>query len=37
MGSACFSRMHLDLIPTERSRDEEVTRLLGLGVRLIDD
>ena len=31
------NRMHLDLRPTERSRDEEVTRLLGIGASLVDD
>ncbi|MDQ3505368.1 MAG: VOC family protein [Actinomycetota bacterium] len=31
------NRMHLDLRPTDRTRDEEVTRLLHLGATLIDD
>ncbi len=31
------NRMHLDLRPTDRTRDEEVTRLLDLGATLIDD
>ncbi|HEY5362310.1 MAG TPA: VOC family protein [Streptosporangiaceae bacterium] len=31
------NRMHLDLMPTARSRDEEVTRLLGIGASLVDD
>jgi predicted enzyme related to lactoylglutathione lyase len=29
--------VHLDLQPTIRSRDEEVTRLLGIGASLVDD
>lgn len=36
-GKAVKNRMHLDLIPTERTRDEEVTRLLGIGASLVDD
>lgn len=31
------NRMHLDLRPTDRTRDEEVTRLLDVGATLIDD
>jgi predicted enzyme related to lactoylglutathione lyase len=31
------NRMHLDLLPTNRSRDEEVERLLGLGATLVED
>jgi catechol 2,3-dioxygenase-like lactoylglutathione lyase family enzyme len=31
------NRVHLDLVPTDRSRDEEVERLLGLGAELVDD
>ncbi len=31
------NRVHLDLQPEDRTRDEEVTRLLGLGARLVDD
>ncbi|MFE1212893.1 VOC family protein [Streptomyces albidoflavus] len=31
------NRVHLDLQPEDRTRDEEVTRLLGLGARLADD
>jgi predicted enzyme related to lactoylglutathione lyase len=29
--------MHLDLLPTSRSRDEEVERLLGIGATLVED
>lgn len=36
-GKTVKNRMHLDLIPTERTRDEEVTRLLGIGASLLDD
>ena len=31
------NRVHLDLWPTERTRDEEVTRLLGIGATLFED
>lgn len=31
------NRVHLDLRPTDRTRDEEVVRLLGIGASLIDD
>lgn len=36
-GKTVKNRMHLDLTPTERTRDEEVARLLGLGATLVDD
>lgn len=36
-GKAVKNRMHLDLTPTARSRDEEVARLLGIGASLADD
>ncbi|MFF0292255.1 VOC family protein [Kitasatospora sp. NPDC004615] len=31
------NRLHFDLQPQDRTRDEEVTRLLGLGATLVDD
>jgi len=31
------NRLHLDLRPTDRTRDDEVTRLLALGASLVDD
>jgi uncharacterized protein (TIGR03086 family) len=31
------NRLHLDLVPLDRRRDEEVDRLLGLGARVVDD
>lgn len=31
------NRLHLDLRPLDRTRDEEVTRLLGLGASLVAD
>lgn len=34
---AVKNRLHLDLRPTDRTRDEEVARLLDLGASLIDD
>jgi hypothetical protein len=36
-GKTVKNRMHLDLMPVERSRDEEVARLLGLGARIVED
>jgi hypothetical protein len=34
---AVKNRIHFDLEPTDRSRDEEVDRLLGLGATLVAD
>jgi catechol 2,3-dioxygenase-like lactoylglutathione lyase family enzyme len=34
---AVKNRVHLDLTPIERTRDEEVARLVGLGASLVDD
>ncbi|MFF7448090.1 MULTISPECIES: VOC family protein [unclassified Streptomyces] len=31
------NRVHLDLQPQDRTRDEEVERLIGLGAALLDD
>jgi predicted enzyme related to lactoylglutathione lyase len=31
------NRMHVDVKPTDRTRDEEVTRLLNAGARLVSD
>ena len=31
------NRLHLDLVPTDRSREEEVERLLGLGATQVAD
>ena len=31
------NRMHMCLRPTDRSRDEEIERVLGLGATLVDD
>jgi hypothetical protein len=36
-GKTVKNRVHLDLQPTDRGRDEEVERLLGLGARLHSD
>ena len=36
-GKVVKIRMHLDLLPTARSRDEEVARLLGIGATLVED
>lgn len=34
---AVKNRMHLDLQPQDRTRDEEVDRILGIGATLVDD
>ena len=34
---AVKNRVHLDLQPQDRGRDEEVTRLLALGARIVGD
>lgn len=31
------NRMHVDLQPVDRTRDEEVERLVGLGATLVED
>ena len=31
------NRVHLDLVPTDRTRDEEIERVLALGARPVDD
>jgi len=36
-GKVVKNRVHLDLWPTERTRDEEVTRLVGIGATLFED
>ncbi|MFG2046419.1 VOC family protein [Micromonospora sp. NPDC048935] len=36
-GRTVKNRLHLDLQPADRTRDEEVTRLLGIGATLVDD
>ena len=36
-GKAVKNRLHLDLCPTDGTRDEEVRRVLDLGATLVDD
>ncbi len=36
-GKVVKNRVHLDIGPLERTRDEEVERLTGLGGRVLDD
>ena len=31
------NRMHLDIVPTDRTRDEEVSRLVELGATVVED
>jgi predicted enzyme related to lactoylglutathione lyase len=36
-GKTVKNRVHLDVVPTDRTQDEEITRLTGLGARIISD
>ena len=36
-GKTVKNRLHLDLVPVEGTRDQELERLLGLGARVVDD
>jgi hypothetical protein len=36
-GKTVKNRVHLDLQPQQRTRDEEVDRLVGIGAKLVDD
>ena len=36
-GKTVKNRLHLDVNPTDRSQDEEITRLIGLGATVIYD
>ncbi|GIH11070.1 glyoxalase [Rhizocola hellebori] len=36
-GKAAKNRLHLDLMPVDRTRDEEVERLLGIGATVVGD
>ncbi|RSS70347.1 VOC family protein [Streptomyces sp. WAC06614] len=36
-GKTVKNRVHLDIQPANRTRDEEVERLTGLGARIVDD
>jgi predicted enzyme related to lactoylglutathione lyase len=36
-GKSVKNRLHLDVMPTDRTRDEEVQRLLGVGATLYED
>lgn len=36
-GKSVKNRIHLDLVPTDRTRDDEVERLLALGATTVDD
>ncbi len=36
-GKSAKNRLHLDLAPTDRTRDEELERVLGLGARIVED
>jgi hypothetical protein len=36
-GKIVKNRLHLDIIPTDRTQDEEITRLTGLGATVVSD
>jgi hypothetical protein len=36
-GKTTKNRMHLDVMPADRTQDEEITRLTGLGARIVSD
>jgi predicted enzyme related to lactoylglutathione lyase len=36
-GKSVKNRLHLDLMPVDRTRDEEVERLLGIGASVVGD
>ncbi len=36
-GKTAKNRMHVDLLPTDRTRDEEVERLVALGATRVED
>lgn len=36
-GKTIKNRVHLDVVPTDRTQDEEIARLIGLGARVVSD
>ena len=36
-GKTSKNRLHLDIMPPDRTQDEEITRLVGLGARIVSD
>lgn len=36
-GKTIKNRLHLDVMPSDRTQDEEITRLVGLGARMVSD
>ncbi len=36
-GKAVKNRMHLDVMPADRTQDEEIARLTGLGAKIVSD
>jgi|SRR5450756_1354633 len=36
-GKAVKNRLHLDVVPADRSQDEEIARLTGLGATVVSD
>lgn len=36
-GKIVKNRMHLDIMPADRTQDEEITRLIGLGATVVSD
>ena len=36
-GKTVKNRLHLDVMPSDRTQDEEIARLVGLGARVVSD
>jgi hypothetical protein len=36
-GKAVKNRLHLDVMPSDRTQDEEIARLVGLGAKVVRD
>jgi hypothetical protein len=36
-GKTVKNRLHLDVMPSDRTQDREITRLVGLGARVVSD
>ena len=36
-GKTVKNRVHLDVMPSDRTQDEEIARLTGLGARIVED
>ena len=36
-GKTAKNRVHLDIMPSDRTQDQEMARLVGLGARVVSD